>query len=205
MILTHIEQGSDEWFAARCGVVTASNFKAIMTGGAGKTRLNYMRRLRDEIITGRPTPQSYQSAAMQRGCDLEPEARKAYEHASKYNVCEVGIVYLNENKRIAASPDGLIANNGGLEIKCPLPHNHTKYVHEACVPKQYVPQVQGNLWVTGREWWDFVSFAPEIANDSHLMICRAYRDETYIKILRENVLRFVEELDRAVQAVQRYY
>jgi len=203
-ILSHIEQGSDEWFSARCGVVTASNFKAVMTGGGGKTRLNYMRRLRDEIVTGCPTPPSYQSAAMERGCDLEPQARDAYGSASGLDVREVGIVFLDEDRRVAASPDGLIGMEGGLEIKCPLPHNHTKYLHEGCVPKQYIPQVQGCLWVTGRDWWDFVSYAPEIADDSHMMICRITRDEDYIKTLRDKVLRFVEELDGFVQAARRY-
>lgn len=201
MILAHIEQGSDEWFAARCGVVTASNFKAVMTGGRGKTRLNYMRRLRDEIVTGRPAPPTYQSAAMERGCKLEPRARDVYTEKSGHDVREVGIVYLDEDKRIAASPDGLIGLEGGLEIKCPLPHNHMKYVQDGVVPTQYVPQVQGNLWVTGRDWWDFVSYAPEIANDSHIMIHRVYRDESYIRRLRDEVLRFVEELDGFTAAV----
>ncbi|MCB9989095.1 MAG: YqaJ viral recombinase family protein [Rhodospirillales bacterium] len=199
MILAHIEQGSDEWHDARCGVVTASNFKAVLTGGRGKTRASYMRRLRDEIITGRPTPPSFQSAAMVRGCDLEPQARRAYEEHAGESVREVGIVYLNDQRRVAASPDGLVNGNGGLEIKCPLPHNHEKYFREGRVPAQYVPQVQGNLWVTGREWWDFVSYAPEFPPEYRLMTRRVYRDEAFISLLKAEVERFIEELDKAVQ------
>ncbi len=201
MILAHMEQGSDEWHAARCGVVTASNFKAVLTGGRGKTRANYMRRLYEEIKTGRPAPPSFQSAAMVRGCDLEPHARRAYEAHSGEDVREVGIVYLNDEKRVAASPDGLVSADGGLEIKCPLPHNHEKYMHEGRIPSQYVPQVQGNLWVTGRDWWDFVSYAPEFPSDRRMMVRRVYRDEAYISLLAESVFRFVDELDQMVREV----
>ncbi|MEZ5813459.1 MAG: YqaJ viral recombinase family protein [Alphaproteobacteria bacterium] len=127
MIIRTIQQGSDEWHAARCGVVTASNFKAILTKGSGKTRANYMRRLAEEIMTGRVAPPSFESKAMQRGNDLEPYARNAYQEKTGRRVREVGIAYLDESKRVAASPDGLISDDGGLEIKCPLPHTHEKY------------------------------------------------------------------------------
>ncbi|MCB1555955.1 MAG: YqaJ viral recombinase family protein [Alphaproteobacteria bacterium] len=199
MILSHIQQGSDEWFDARCGVVTASNFKAVMTGGSGKTRRSYMRRLYEEIKTGRPTPPSFQSAAMERGCNLEPRARAAYQAETNQDVREVGIVYLCNERRVAASPDGLIGEEGGLEIKCPLPHNHEKYLRDGGVPRQYIPQIQGNLWVTGRQWWDFVSYAPEMAPAYRLMIRRIYRDESYIAHLRREVERFVQELDEALE------
>ncbi len=196
MIISSIKQGSDEWYAARLGVVTASNFKAIITKGSGKTRANYMRKLAHEIITGHIAPQTFESAAMQRGNNLEPEARYKYQKQTGLTVSEVGIAYLDENKRIAASPDGLIAEEGGLEIKCPLPHTHEKYLTEGHIPRIYVPQVQGSLWVTGRKWWDFVSYAPEFKRDT--MIQRIYRDESYIKRLSAEVLRFIDELDHII-------
>lgn len=196
MIVSTIKQGTDEWYAARLGVVTASNFKAIITKGSGKTRANYMRRLAHEIITGHLAPQNFESAAMQRGNALEPDARNAYQQKTGQTVREVGIAYLNEHKRIAASPDGLIADEGGLEIKCPLPHTHEKYLIDGKIPRIYVPQVQGSLWVTGRKWWDFVSYAPEFKRDT--MIHRIYRDESYIKRLSAEVLRFVDELDNMI-------
>lgn len=199
MILEHLEQGSDAWHAARCGVVTASNFKAVMTGGSGKTRLNYMRRLRDEILTGYPTPPAFQSEAMVRGCTLEPRARRAYQQETSESVREVGLIYLDETRRVAASPDGLVGEEGGLEIKCPLPHTHEKYLRDGSLPKPYVPQVQGNLWVTGRAWWDFVSFAPEFPSAHRLFVRRIYRDETYIAALRREITRFVAELDAVVE------
>jgi len=195
MIVGSLTQGTEEWHSARCGVVTASNFKLVLTGGKGKTRATYMRRLAEEIRTGRPTPQAFQSDAMRRGNALEPKARQAYEEHTNQAVREVGIIYLDENHRVGASPDGLVNGDGGLEIKCPMIHTHRKYVFNRTVPTQYVPQVQGNLWVTKREWWDFVSFAPELANDHRMMICRVYRDETYIERLQSEVERFVKELD----------
>lgn len=196
MILSAIRQGTDEWREARCGVVTASNFKAIMTGGAGRTRQSYMHRLAQEILSGTPAPPSFQSEAMVRGTALEPRARAAYEDHTGHSVHEIGLAYLNDERRVSASPDGLIGEDGGLEIKCPLPHTHERYLFEGRVPTLYVPQVQGNLWVTGRQWWDFVSFAPEFPEKRRMMIRRVYRDESYIARLRAEVLRFVEDLDR---------
>ncbi len=196
MIVSSMKQGSDEWYRARLGVVTASNFKAILTKGSGKTRANYMRRLAHEIITGSPAPQSFESSAMQRGNDLEPQARDVYQKKTGLNVQEVGIAYLDHTKRIAASPDGLIAEEGGLEIKCPLPHTHEKYLQEGKIPHIYIPQVQGNLWVTGRKWWDFVSYAPEFKQNT--MIHRIYRDEAYIKRLSTEIFRFIDDLDHLV-------
>lgn len=196
MIIHSIKQGTDEWYSARLGVVTASNFKAIITKGSGKTRANYMGKLAHEILTGQLAPQNFGSAAMQRGNTLEPEARDIYQEKTGLDVQEVGIAYLNEKKRIAASPDGLIDHEGGLEIKCPLPHTHEKYLIEGKIPKIYVPQVQGSLWVTGRKWWDFVSYAPEFKRNT--VICRVYRDESYIRRLSTEILKFVDELDHLI-------
>lgn len=200
MIITSIIQGSPEWHAARCGVVTASNFKAVLTGGSGKTRRTYMYKLMGEITTGRVAPPSFESQAMQRGNDLEPEARDSYQDHTGHTVQEVGIAYLDQHKRVAASPDGLIGDEGGLEIKCPLPHTHEKYLVDRRIPKIYMPQVQGNLWVTGRKWWDFLSFAPEFPEGRHIMLHRVHRDEAYIDRLSSEVLRFVEELDILVES-----
>lgn len=198
MIVSALKQGSDAWRDARCGIVTASNFKAILTRGSGKTRTAYMRRLIEEIITGRVAESSFHSEAMTRGVDLEPRARRAYEIHTGHRVQEIGLAWLDERRRVAASPDGLIGDDGGLEIKCPLSHTHEKYLSGACVPSVYMPQVQGNLWVTGRKWWDFVSFAPEFNEKKRMMVCRVHRDESYIAALRLEVSRFIEELDSLV-------
>lgn len=203
MIVAALKQGSDAWREARCGVVTASNFRAILTRGSGKTRMAYMRRLIEETLTGRVAETSFHSEAMSRGVDLEPCARRAYQTLTGHAVREIGLAYLDESRRVAASPDGLVGEEGGLEIKCPLPHTHEKYLCEGCVPNAYIPQVQGNLWVTGRKWWDFVSFAPEFNEKKRVMVCRVHRDESYIAALRAEVLHFVEELDRLTAMTRR--
>ncbi len=200
MILHDLEQGSDAWKAARCGVVTASNFKKVITKGKGKTRLSYMDQLAYEIASGQPTLHSFQSDAMTRGVELEPRARRAYEALTGHRVNEVGIVYLCQKKRVAASPDGLIGLEGGLEIKCPLPHTHEKYLIDRRLPKSYLPQIQGSLWVTGRKWWDFVSYAPEFETSRQIMHLRIERDEDYISMMAEKVSRFIEDLDTILES-----
>lgn len=204
MILSSFQQGSPEWHAARCGVVTASNFKAVLTKGSGKTRANYMRKLAEEIITGRVAPPAFESEAMQRGVDLEPDARQAYEAQTGRSVREVGIAYLNDDKRVAASPDGLIHEDGGLEIKCPLPRTHEKYWQEGRVPQIYMPQIQGNLWVTGRKWWDFVSYAPEFGPARRILLHRVERDDSYIERLSIEIHRFINDLDNLVERMGEY-
>lgn len=196
MIVSMARQGSGEWRAARCGVVTASNFRAVLTGGQGRTRETYLMRLTQELLTGQVAEPSFYSEAMSRGVDLEPHARKAYERHTGLAVREVGLVWLDESRRVAASPDGLIEEEGGLEIKCPLPRTHEKYLYAGTLPATYVAQVQGNLWVTGRKWWDFVSFAPEFPERNRLMVCRVHRDEAYIDALSTQVSRFLNDLDR---------
>lgn len=194
MIIEEMEQGSDEWRRARCGVVTASNFRFVLAKGSGKTRKRYLDRVAQEIITGAPEEPVYWNGAMERGIELEPRARQAYAAATGHFVRETGLIFLDGNRRVSASPDGLINDDGGLEIKCPLPHTHAKYLQSGSAPAKYMPQIQGNLWITGRKWWDFASFAPEGKN--RIFIRRVYRDDAYIARLKAGVEAFLLELDR---------
>ena len=197
MIVMEMPQGGEDWLRARRGVVTASNFHLVLARGSGKTRRAYMERLAWEIVSGAPGEGAFMSEAMARGKALEPRAREAYRAASGLDVREVGLVFLDEGRRIAASPDGLIGDDGGLEIKCPLPHRHEACVARGCVPPRHRAQIQGNMWVSGRRWWDFVSFAPEA--DEPLFIRRVHRDEAYVDMLRREVARFLQELDGLVE------
>jgi hypothetical protein len=90
-----------------------------------------------------------------------------------------------------ASPDGLVGDEGGIEIKCPLPHTHVSYLRAGDVPSKYIPQIQGCLWITGREWWDFMSYHPAMED----LIVRVYRDEAYIKKLADAVTSAVEIIE----------
>ena len=156
-----------------------------------------MARLIEEKLTGQ-TAEIFWSEAMVRGTELEPRARNAYSASTGHSVREVGMAFLDNKKRVGASPDGLIGSDGGLEIKCPLPHTHEKYLIAGRPPSQYMAQIQGNLWITGRKWWDFVSFAPEFEPAERMMLCRVPRDEDYITRLASEVARFVEELDEII-------
>lgn len=194
MIIEQCIQGSDDWQRVRLGVVTASNFGKVLAGGSGKTRLRYMRTLTDEIIYGRKAD-GFWSHAMERGTELEPIARQAYEQQTGSWVREIGFTFLSERRRIGGSPDGLIDHDGGLEIKCPLPDTHKKYMRTGTIPAAYMAQIQGNLWITGRSWWDFVSFTPE----EPLLVKRVYRSEPYIRMLSDKVSSFVRDLDDLVE------
>jgi len=193
MLTVNCEQGTDEWFAARCGVVTASCFSEIFTSQgkptSGAKRPSYMNKLIAESLMGHPAA-TFQSDAMRRGTELEPEARDFYAFNRDCDPVQVGLVYLDNRKVISCSPDALIDDSGLWECKCPLPHTHVDYLLKNKVPAQYVPQVQGQLWVTDREWCDFHSYHPEL--DS--MIIRVNRDDTYIKALASEVEKFVDQM-----------
>lgn len=185
-----VEQGSEAWFEARRGIPTASNFKRILTAGGRRSDSapQYLRELVYEYHNGRAPPEANQWMA--RGIELEPEARAVYAEMTGAAVAQTGLVYLDDARMVAASPDGLIGAHGLLEIKCPMLDTHLGYLESARVPAAHVPQVQGQLWVTGRRWCDFFSYHPAHAP---LMI-RVARDEAYIDKLRAAVLMFVDAL-----------
>lgn len=188
MLVSNDIQGSEEWLQSRLGRPTASNFSKLITptGKPSSSAQGYINDLIAQKITGE-LPEFYKSEAMQRGNDLEPHAKAAYEFTYDVEVVEVGLC-LHEAYECGCSPDGLIGEDGGLEIKCPLPGTHVSYLRDGKLPTQYIPQVQGCLWITDREWWDFMSYHPSMEN----LIVRVYRDQDYIEKLSAEVIRAVE-------------
>ena len=188
MVVLNIAQGSQAWQCARLGIPTASNFKRIIT--AAGTRSNaawrYMHELVDEWQSGERCAIG-QSEWMRRGLEMEPQARACYASQTGATVAQVGLVYRDRRRLIAASPDGLVGDDGLLEIKCPKPSNQAAYLRARKVPREYVPQVQGQLWVTGRKWCDFFSYHPGYK----ALLLRIYRDEDYIAKLSAAVEDFV--------------
>jgi hypothetical protein len=184
-------QGSEEWLETRLGRPTASNFGKLITptGKASTSAQSYIDELIAQRITGE-IPEFFKSEAMQRGNDLEPIAKSLYEFTYDVDVKEVGLC-LHDRYECGASPDGLVGLDGGLEIKCPLPHTHVSYLRDGCIPAKYIPQVQGCLWITEREWWDFMSYHPSMED----LIVRVYRDNAYITKLAEQVIRAVEIIE----------
>jgi len=188
-VLVEVEQRSDEWQKLRCGVATASCFDRIITPATGKpsaSAVAYRRELLAEWLTGQPVSIK-ESGWMQRGTEMEPEARAFYEFEADAEVTETGFVFLDERRLIGCSPDGLVGDDGLVEIKCPAPHTHVGYLIDAKLPTAYIPQVQGALWVTGRRWCDFISYHPEMEP----LIVRVKRDEGYIAKMAMLIEAFV--------------
>lgn len=190
-----VDQGSPQWFACRAGIATASNFAAVMAtvkSGEAAERRNYRARLVVESITGK-SPDGYQNAAMRQGIEREPDARALYESRSGVWVDEVGFCR-HDSLPAGASPDGMVGEDGLVEIKSPELATHLDYLLSDGMPAKYRPQVQGQLWITGREWCDFVSFNPDFPEKLRLGIWRIQRDDVYIQTLQAEVTRFMVEV-----------
>lgn len=195
------EQGSADWFAARMGIPTASEFSTVQAkgkdGGASITRAKYMRQLAGEILTEEPAPEGYSNGFMERGKLLEDEARSLYAFTKDADPVLVGFI---RNGRTGASPDSLIGVDGGLEIKVAIPAIQIERLQRGTLPAEHAAQVQGTLWVTGRAWWDFCSYCPKLPP----LIVRVHRDEAYIANLAKSVDAFNDELDALVASIRTY-
>lgn len=191
--ILNCEQGTDEWRRARLGLPTASEFDTVQAkgrgGGESVTRRKYMLTLIGERLTGEIAPDGYSNAHMERGKLMEAEARAAYAFMADVEPQQVGFV---RNGIAGASPDSMIGESGLLEIKTKLPHLHLDVLQQDRLPPDHVAQVQGQLWVSGREWCDFVSYWPKL----RLFVKRVHRDEQYIATLKIAVEQFTEELLR---------
>ena len=195
MEIIRCEQGSEEWEQARLGKVTASNFSLVLAGGEDKSRKGYMEDLVTEIDEGVPT-EHICTKYMKAGIEKEPLAREEYEYRRSVKVEQVGFVKLNDY--IGGSPDGLVGEDGILEIKCPTAKVHRHYWDKTTKPcKAYRDQMQGLLWITGRKWCDFVSFRPE-SKSCNYWERRYTRDEKYIKVLEIALITFVIELKEMI-------
>lgn len=190
------QQGSPEWFAARLGIPTASEFSTVMAKGEGKTRRTYMLKLAGEILTGQPT-EGFSTVHTERGKEMEPDARELYAMHAEVDPEIIGFI---RNGQKGCSPDSLIGAGGALEIKTKLPHLHLDCLLRDVFPSEHKAQCQGVLWVAEREWIDIAVYWPKLP----LFVKRAYRDEAYIANLSAEVDRFNDELAAVVEQVQRY-
>jgi len=190
MIILDAEQGSPEWFEARCGIPTASCFDKIVTSTGKKSTQakTYLNKLVAEYFTSEKESVE-QTEWMQRGVELESDARGLYEFLVDSDVTEVGMIYMNEQKLVSCSPDGIVGDKG-LEIKCPAPHTQVEYLRSGKLPTKYLMQVQGSMWVTGLKQWDFLSYHPELP---HLLIT-VDADEDLHKTIGEEVNAFIDEM-----------
>ena len=180
MRIIDAEQGTEEWLMARLGCPSGSGFSKLITaqGKESTSRNGYVNGLIAEKVMNE-IPETYENEWMIRGRTLEPDARAFYEFERRVSVQEVGFCKHDEYE-CGISPDGLVNTDGGLEIKCPLPHTQIGWLLAGELPNEYKPQVHGSLIITGRQWWDFVAYCPGLPE----LVVRVEPDE-YTEKLRE--------------------
>ncbi len=201
--MTSTQQRTPEWFAKRLGLVTASRIADVMAKvktGTAASRSGYMTQLVTERLTGAPT-EGFQSAAMEWGIEQEPHARAAYEAREGVLVDEVDFVR-HPILEAGASPDGLVGEDGLIEIKCPATSTMLEYIEDRSVPRKYILQIQWQLACTGRNWCDFVAYDPRLPEPLRLLVIRVPRDEGVIAEIAGEVGRFLTELRDRVEHLQ---
>lgn len=191
MIVLDVPQGSPEWKLARLGIPTASNFGKILTatGKVSTQRVKYMYELAGEAVSGIPI-ERFTSYRMEQGNKLEEESRNVYEMNHQVEVQQVGLCYKDEKGMYSCSPDGLIEPGGGFETKDAQYDIQVERLLKGKMVTSHIPQVQGCLFICGREWWDFQSYCRGLPP----LTIRAERDETYISRLEEELEKFCYEL-----------
>lgn len=197
-----VEQGTEEWHEARIGRVTASRFADIMRGPNSASWKNYKAELVAERLSGR-REEGFKNSAMQWGTEYEPVARLTYELLTGNAVEETGF-FAHPAIDAGASPDGLIGEDGLLEIKCPNTATHIETLRKRKIPSQYYWQVQGQMWITERKWCDFVSFDPRLPENAQIFVIRGERNEEDIKELESTVREFLASVDLEVAFVQNF-
>lgn len=203
-------QGTDEWRAERAGCITASRMRdlrwepgEVYKSGDKKglpkpvpqMRMTYIDQIVAELLTGQPREQ-VSTKTLDYGHEMEPEAIAAYEAHTGRLVEQCGFVRHPRYNFIGASPDLLIGDDGGGEAKCPMSIVvHATTLREG-LPQEHIEQIQGGLWVTGRLWWDFISYNPLFPPHLRLYVQRVHRDNAYIALLKRDCLSAWDEVQR---------
>lgn len=196
----NVEQGTPEWLACRLGIPTASEFQTLLAkgrgGGVSKERITYLRKLAGERLTGEPM-WTYTNEHMERGKEMEGEARDLYAMVAAVEPAQVGFLRRGD---VGCSPDSLIGDDGLLEIKTKLPHLQIAVLEDGVVPPEHMAQLQGQLLVSGRRWVDFVSYWPGLPP----FIKRVERDEAHIAAIKVAADEFLTELAALVERITQY-
>ena len=206
--LTHIIQGTPEWRQVRCGRLTASRvaeaIATIKSGGWGSSRANLMAEYIAERLTGIPA-ENYTNGAMTWGTEKEPEARQAYADQTFLTVREIGFVLHASIPNMGCSPDGLVEEDGLVQIKCPMSATHIDTLLKGKIDQKYKTQMQMEMACTDRKWCDFVSYDPRMPENMRLWIKRVERDEKFIRDTEILCMEFLGELDKKVFELKRLY
>lgn len=193
-----IEQGTVEWHLQRLGKVTASRVSDVLSkgkSGESASRKNYRTELLVQRLTGQPG-ESFTNTAMEWGTATEPLARIAYEAEMGVFVDQVAFIDHPSIAKFGCSPDGLVAQDGLIEIKCGNTATHIDWMLDGKPPTKHIPQMQCQMAVTGRQWCDFVSFDPRLPDDLQLFVVRLERDQEYIEAMEAEVKKFLSEVDK---------
>ena len=199
------EQRTTEWFQARLGKVTASRVADVIAKtktGYSASRENYMAQLVVERLTNTQA-ESFTNAAMEWGVANEKFARAAYELKMGVMVDETGLVDHPTIPMAGASPDGLVGEDGLVEIKCPNTATHIDTLLTQTVPAKYNTQMQFQMACTGRQWCDFVSFDPRMPQKAQIFIKRVLRDDSFIKEIESEIKKFLAEVSAKVDQLNK--
>jgi putative phage-type endonuclease len=203
-----IIQGSDQWKAIRLGKVTASRVADVVArtkSGYGASRANYAAQIIAERLTGHPIESSFTTPAMQHGVDTEPEARNAYQFYHGVTVYQVAFVQHPTIADVGCSPDGLVGDDGLVEIKCPNTATHLETLLGQTVPGKYETQIQFQMACTGRQWCDFISYDPRMPEQMRMFVRRVYRDDQRIAELETEVVAFLKEIKSRIEQLEAIY
>lgn len=205
--MNEVIQGAPEWFAMRVGKVTASRVADVVAktkSGPSASRATYMGELLAERLTGQPA-EKFKSPAMQWGNDMEAEARAAYAFYTNHEVAEIGFVNHPTVAMSGASPDGLVGDDGLVEIKCPNVATHVETLLGGSVPSRYRTQMMWQMACTGRAWCDFVSFDPRLPEHMRMFVRRIERCDATIADLEDEVCKFLGDLNATIAALNAKY
>lgn len=194
-------QRTEQWFQDRLGMATGSRFGDVMAR-TPTPRKAYAAQVALERVTGR-VEESFQSKDMLKGIELEDLARFMYMAKTGNIVEETGFLK-HDTLKAGCSPDGLIGTDGGVEFKVPRLHNHLETLQTGRVPSKYIWQVVGGMFITGRKWWDFVSYSAEMPENCQLAIVRVERDDEQIAALEMELTEFEEEVQAIEQFIRGY-
>jgi putative phage-type endonuclease len=203
MITINCEQQSEAWFASRCGRVTGTRFKSLVTKETTDAYKDLVTNITCEMITGK-MEETYSNAIMEYGLETEPLARKEYENLFELEVKTVGFIIPDEDNKfhewIGISPDGLLPEEGILEIKCPLMRTHLEYIEANKLPAEYRYQVQGQLFVTGFKYCDFMSFVPGMK----AFIIRVYPDLELFAEFEKRIDLLIQQVNEKLEIYNQY-
>lgn len=202
----NIQQRTDEWHQARCGKITASRMNAVMNklknGDSGAERRKYIGQLICERLTNEPT-QHFENEAMRHGTEIEPLARNAYILKTGNLVEEVGFIEHKTIPNAGASPDGLVGDDGLIEIKCPETYTHIETLRTGEIKQDYIYQMQWQMECTGRKWCDFVSFDNRLPEKLQIKIIRIKRDDELIEKMKNEVWAVSAAVDTVLRDLEK--